>query len=265
MDHHCIWLNNCVGRNNYLHFLSLLVAVSVMLAYGFILGRGILDDHLQTREDLDLTVSQHWSQTDPPMEWPTYSQMWSIALAENLRVGTVTLLAGMSFPLSTCLFIYHVYLIWAGMTTNESDKWADYREDISWGTIWRARRRDLFEDYPLAHPTLEPREDEIDPRWIGDKSGTRDEKAGEGENHGWWIIRLRDRRDIVRRWRPKVLVEDGSSLAENGPIDQQKPPEMEPGDPDERWHRVNTLAELVNIYDLGFLDNIKDVIWNRGD
>ncbi|KAK8810460.1 hypothetical protein WA158_007035 [Blastocystis sp. Blastoise] len=30
-DHHCLWLNNCIGKSNYSLFISLLVACSIML------------------------------------------------------------------------------------------------------------------------------------------------------------------------------------------------------------------------------------------
>jgi palmitoyltransferase len=49
------------------------------------------------------------------------------------------LLAVMSFPLAVGFLVYHVYLIWAGMTTNESAKWSDWKEDILDGVVYRAR------------------------------------------------------------------------------------------------------------------------------
>jgi len=33
---------------------------------------------------------------------------------------------------------------------------------------------------------------------------------------------------------------------------------------DMRWNKVNSLAELENIYDLGMFDNTREIFWNRG-
>lgn len=38
---------------------------------------------------------------------------------------------------------------------------------------------------------------------------------------------------------------------------------MVPGDEDDRWERVESLREVVNVYDLGFWENLGDCIWNR--
>lgn len=60
----------------------------------------------------------------------------------GLSVAGVGLLALLTAPLPLGLFVYHIYLIWAGMTTNENQKWSDLREDMAEGSVFKCRRRD---------------------------------------------------------------------------------------------------------------------------
>lgn len=54
----------------------------------------------------------------------------------SVSVGAVGLLALFTAPLPLGLLGYHMYLIWAGMTTNENGKWADLRDDMADGLVW---------------------------------------------------------------------------------------------------------------------------------
>lgn len=46
-DHHCIWINQCVGLNNYKYFLSFLVLHAWLCTYGvfagFQIARGVCE------------------------------------------------------------------------------------------------------------------------------------------------------------------------------------------------------------------------------
>lgn len=103
-----------------------------------------------------------------------YFNLILLAISWEWQIGAVTLLMIFSFPLSTGFLIYHIYLIWAGMTTNESAKWADWRDDVADGLVFRAKVNDLREDYPRHGSDLEP---EVG-HWPG----------GEGQ---WWVVRTR--------------------------------------------------------------------------
>jgi palmitoyltransferase len=37
-DHHCMWLNNCVGKNNYSYFLKLVVSIFVLSLFDIVSG-----------------------------------------------------------------------------------------------------------------------------------------------------------------------------------------------------------------------------------
>ena len=58
-------------------------------------------------------------------------------------MGAVTLLTLLTSPLVWGLLGYHIYLIWAGTTTNESMKWSDWQADMSDGYVFK---RELPED-----------------------------------------------------------------------------------------------------------------------
>ena len=60
-----------------------------------------------------------------------------------LIVGGVTrsgvgLLALITAPLPAGLLAYHVYLVWTGMTTNESHKWSEWRAGLAEGSAYIA-------------------------------------------------------------------------------------------------------------------------------
>lgn len=115
------------------------------------------------------------------------------------------MLATLTAPLAWGFFIYHVYLIWAGMTTNESSKWADYRDYIADGLVFRCER---------------------------DAKGASNSHL-EFENVDW----------PVSSTQQLVVCEDG-----------------QPPSADETWRKLRDLSEADNLYDLGFWDNLIDIL-----
>ena len=136
-DHHCVWIMNCVGQDNIAHFLGMLLSLSFILTYGAYLAYGLLSKDLQDSGIGDLRGSSrrdHWS---AGLTWSQYGQRWSWALARDFRLGGVGLIALLTAPLAWAMFGYHIYLIWAGTTTNESAKWSEWRDCISEGLVYK--------------------------------------------------------------------------------------------------------------------------------
>lgn len=134
-DHHCIWVMNCLGKGNYLYFLLMVLSLGVLLIYGAWISYGLIDETIQ------LTLSRnepgkHWS---TGMIWSQRFHWFSEGLTFDPRIGSIGLLTTLTAPIAWGFLLYHVYLIWAGMTTNESSKWDDWKHDIADGFVYKLR------------------------------------------------------------------------------------------------------------------------------
>ncbi|KAK5005757.1 hypothetical protein LTR28_007319 [Elasticomyces elasticus] len=214
-DHHCPWVNNCIGRSNQRYFLALLLSLFALETYGAYLALLLL------------------SPIFPPQQQPTPTPFWSLpdlartaeALATAIHRGGISiagvgLLAATTAPLPLALLVYHIYLIWAGATTNESQKWADWREDMADGVVFKARLSAVS-----AHE-----------RGRADREG-RVVACEDGVVVEW----------PVRSDQVVVRTDDGRP-----PVGQEA-----------LWERVWGLDGVDNIYDLGFWDNLMEVLKGR--
>ncbi|KAJ2743472.1 Eukaryotic peptide chain release factor GTP-binding subunit [Coemansia sp. BCRC 34301] len=102
-DHHCIWLNNCIGRRNYRYFYSLLFSVSILALYilAFCLVRLIRPIH------------QHY---DGGGEVPT---TFGQSVKHHPMVLVLFLYVFVHTGMVSGLFVYHTILISRNMTTHE--------------------------------------------------------------------------------------------------------------------------------------------------
>jgi palmitoyltransferase len=124
----------------------------------------------------------------------------------GISVGAVGFLAALTAPMPLGLLGYHVYLIWAGMTTNETGKWADLKDDMKDGFVWVCE--------------VDPPADDVD-------------ASDNGVN-----VRAK-----------KIMI---AFRTDNGM----------PPDSSGKWRRCWKLREVENVYDLGFWENLKEVLTN---
>lgn len=102
MDHHCVWLDNCVGYGNYKFFFCLLFWATFMC--GFIFGA-----------TLEVLIQQL-----------VYSQLEGVSV-----VWLILTILSFALGLSTLMLLgYHSYLISKGMTTIEHMEITEEREDF---------------------------------------------------------------------------------------------------------------------------------------
>ncbi|KAL8822694.1 MAG: hypothetical protein Q9191_006574 [Dirinaria sp. TL-2023a] len=219
---------NCLGKGNYGYFLAMLLSLSVMLTYGAWLGYGILAQFIQENvvdEPHQQNLPPHWSTN---VTWSQYFTLWNWALGQDPRIGAVGLLALLTSPLAWALLLYHVYLVWAGTTTNESAKWQELKDDIQDGLIYRSlnvkRSADLHSRNPEIAPSVQ---------WPA-FSHQRIMRFGDGQ--------------------PPSIGTSSESIQDN-----DSAPTGEPTGGVPQWTRVHGLHEIENLYDLGFWDNLMDI------
>ena len=144
----------------------------------------------------------------------------------GVRISGVGMLALLTWPLPLGLLGYHIYLIWAGMTTNESAKWADWRDDMDDGIVFLNSRK----ENSVLRASISSDGSEID--LAKEEPPTR------------WPI---ESRHILLRTTdgkpPNRIPSHIAMVVEEGP-----------------WKRCWTLSEVENVYDLGFLDNFLEAM-----
>lgn len=125
-DHHCIFINNCVGYRNHHFFILLISTTALLTVYATYVGLSLLSASIQK----ELPI---WTFYGKGYTWTQYGNILAWAFNKHLRIGAITLLCLLSSPLVLGLLVYHLYLIWAGTTTNETLKWSDLRSDMADG------------------------------------------------------------------------------------------------------------------------------------
>lgn len=126
-DHHCVFINSCVGYGNQHWFILLLASTGLLTTYGGLLGISLLSSAMRERYPL-----LHL--------WPSWKEgafqffaSWALAMEREVNLGATTLLALLTSPMVWGLLAYTLYHVYRGFTTNESLKWSDWQEDIADG------------------------------------------------------------------------------------------------------------------------------------
>jgi hypothetical protein len=112
------------------------------------------------------------------------------------------------------------------MTTNESNKWGDWREDIADGLVFMADKKQIYG--PRAHGNGGP---EREVPWPVKSDHALILTDGDPPRSGYHISTVSN--SIIQPSDVNAVV-------------------------DLRWKRVGSMQDITNIYDLGFWRNLRD-------
>jgi len=144
-DHHCVWINNCVGIHNYKYFILFLVLHTMICIYG--LSVGILCG-LAMIDDNGL-----WEKTFYNAQGQKFrADIWILMnyLQTQYEMFFIVVFLCMIVTLMLLGFIgFHSYLIWSGLTTNEFTK----RQSL---LSWTSARLEFLKKWLKAREDKKP-------------------------------------------------------------------------------------------------------------
>lgn len=121
-DHHCLWVNNCIGYRNYPWFMVYLVLNLAMMWYGAYLC---------------------WN----ALSWQKNLGWWQLITKTshgNRIAGTLLLVAVLLLVVTAVFAALHVRYLYLGVTTNEAEKWSEIEYLVERGLLYYVRDMDVY-------------------------------------------------------------------------------------------------------------------------
>lgn len=132
-DHHCIWLNQCVGERNYRWFLSFLLMHAATLLYGGVAIISILWSEVTEKGLLNAVFVHRATGQKVPASYRVVFQY--LMFHHGTLMGLLMMCAIMGTVLLG-FWAYHMNLVRKNTPTNESFKWSSVTSE--W---WRLKSR----------------------------------------------------------------------------------------------------------------------------
>ncbi|KAM9976049.1 hypothetical protein ACTFIR_009890 [Dictyostelium discoideum] len=245
-DHHCPWINNCVGENNLRYFLLFVFSTSMLCMYGAYLCGFSMYSFMKINDvkNLGYTKDGVWT----PI--PTAILLKYIAFESR----SILPLGAFCFVISLFLFyffFYHIWLISKNTTTNESYKWQDIKDQIK---IERLKQK------IIDHEKLEKDNNNNNKKDNNKKDNNKKDNNKKDNNND----------SIVEKVNEIIKNEIGDSDEEGTNLNKlkkrnkrQQLSSKESKDKDEFYTTLplpKTFKELKNIYNKGLISNLLEVL-----
>jgi DHHC palmitoyltransferase len=120
-DHHCVWLNQCVGEHNYRYFLLFLAVHIMFFSYAAFVLFNVLLSEVTEKNLFYVTFINPVTEEQFPA---TTLMVFRYVISSKAIIVFLFLLAFVMMVALLAFFAYHVYLISCGETTNEVNKWS---------------------------------------------------------------------------------------------------------------------------------------------
>jgi len=131
-DHHCGWMNNCIGEKNTRYFVAFLVWHFLICVYGAVVLALILAGELKEKKVIYILTAYYGIENSFSGLFPHVAQ-WLLAV-HNTQILLSVFLAILALLLGG-FCAYHAHLCLKNTTTNESFKWQDY-------VVWMKRENE---------------------------------------------------------------------------------------------------------------------------